>query len=118
MLAVDVSFLAIPALQDTSKDTSQEQAAVIAIYGSIVSIVGSLMISVLLVGQIRGQEGESAKGAVSPTWFIHLESLYQMSTLFKAEFMKRMTQSMLGLEALAIMQSVPYALLIWGYALM
>ncbi|KIJ08402.1 hypothetical protein PAXINDRAFT_172933 [Paxillus involutus ATCC 200175] len=94
MLAVDVSFLAIPALQDTSKDTSQEQAAVIAIYGSIVSIVGSLMISVLLVGQIRGQEGESAKGA--------------------ADFMKRMTQSMLGLEALAIMQSVPYALLIWG----
>ncbi|KAF8842359.1 hypothetical protein BDN67DRAFT_1001698 [Paxillus ammoniavirescens] len=94
MLAVDVSFLAIPALQDTSTDTSQEQAAVIAIYGSIVSIVGSLMISVLLVGQVRGQEGESAKGA--------------------ADFMKRMTQSMLGLEALAIMQSVPYALLIWG----
>ncbi|KIK74549.1 hypothetical protein PAXRUDRAFT_175412, partial [Paxillus rubicundulus Ve08.2h10] len=94
MLAVDVSFLAIPALQGTSTDTLQEQGAVIAIYGSIISIVGSLMVSVLLVGQVRGQEGESAKGA--------------------AEFMKRMTQSMLGLEALAIMQSVPYALLIWG----
>ncbi|KAF9219938.1 hypothetical protein BS17DRAFT_362768 [Gyrodon lividus] len=71
-----------------------EQAAVIAIYLSLICIVGSLIVSVLLVGQVRGQEGESAKGA--------------------ADFMKRMTQSMLGLEALAIMQSVPYALLIWG----
>ncbi|KAF9244162.1 hypothetical protein BU15DRAFT_71725 [Melanogaster broomeanus] len=94
MLAVDVSFLAIPALQDISADTSQEQAAIIAIYMSLICIVGSLMVSVLLVGQIRGQEGESAKGA--------------------ADFMGRMTHSMLGLQALAIMQSVPYALLMWG----
>ncbi|KIJ65228.1 hypothetical protein HYDPIDRAFT_187562, partial [Hydnomerulius pinastri MD-312] len=94
MLAVDVSFLAIPALADTSTDTSQEPAAIISIYMSLLCVVGSLIISVLLVGQIRGQEGESAKGA--------------------ADFMRRMTQSMLGLEALAIMQSIPYALLIWG----
>ncbi|KAF9234075.1 hypothetical protein BU15DRAFT_53071 [Melanogaster broomeanus] len=94
MLAVDVSFLAIPALDPTQPSAKEGLAASIATYMSIIFVVGSLVVSVQLSNRIRGQENASAKEA--------------------AAIMLRSTQSMLGTDALAIMYSLPFALLIWG----
>ncbi|KAF9234079.1 hypothetical protein BU15DRAFT_79397 [Melanogaster broomeanus] len=94
MLAVDVSFLAIPALDPTKPNGKESLAASIATYMSIILVVGSLVVSVQLSNRIRGQENASAKEA--------------------AAIMLRSTQSMLGTDALAIMYSLPFALLIWG----
>ncbi|KAF9219937.1 hypothetical protein BS17DRAFT_363136 [Gyrodon lividus] len=92
MLAVDVGFLAIPVLGTDDEGTIP--AAIISTYMSIIFVVGSLVVSVQLSNGIRGQDTSSAKET--------------------AALMLRSTQSMLGTDALAIMYSLPFALLIWG----
>ncbi|KAF8842344.1 hypothetical protein BDN67DRAFT_965872 [Paxillus ammoniavirescens] len=101
MLAVDVSFLAIPALSPKPTNTnpnptttSMQEASNIATYLSIITIVGSLIVSVQLSNGIRGQGTSSAEEA--------------------ADAMLWWTKSALGTDALAIMYSLPFALLIWG----
>ncbi|KAG1733752.1 hypothetical protein EDB19DRAFT_1911469 [Suillus lakei] len=71
MLAVDISFLAVPSVQESKA-----------------------LVSLGLAGQVNDSRRDSAKGVAS--------------------FMQEMSQSMLGLESLALMLSLPYALLIWG----
>ncbi|KIJ08414.1 hypothetical protein PAXINDRAFT_172918, partial [Paxillus involutus ATCC 200175] len=73
MLAVDVSFLAIPTLNPDVMTTMPE-AAKIMTYFSVIFVVGSLV----------------------------------------AEMMMKSTKSTMGTDALAIMYSLPFALLIWG----
>ncbi|KIJ66258.1 hypothetical protein HYDPIDRAFT_109253 [Hydnomerulius pinastri MD-312] len=86
MLAVDVGFLAVPAV-------GSQPVAAIAMYMSLLSVVGSLVSSLLLARQSRSQE-DSARGAAS--------------------FMDNMTRWGVGLKALGIMFSLPFALLIWA----
>ncbi|KAH7914555.1 hypothetical protein BJ138DRAFT_1143694 [Hygrophoropsis aurantiaca] len=92
MLAVDVSFMAVPGVDDGSQQS--QSLAVIAIYLSTLNAVGSLVVSLILSDQSRNQGNESLEKAVM--------------------FLSRMTQSMLGTEALGIMYSFPYALLMWA----
>ncbi|KAH7885731.1 hypothetical protein F5I97DRAFT_1954424 [Phlebopus sp. FC_14] len=106
MLAVDVSFLAIPPLGGGNNSgpsgsqanngipTSQDVGAIIATYASILCVVGSLLVSVHLSDRVRGHEHSSAKEVVA--------------------MMVRSKQSMLGTDGLAIMYSLPYAFLVWG----
>ncbi|KAF9231893.1 hypothetical protein BU15DRAFT_81860 [Melanogaster broomeanus] len=94
MLAVDVSFLAIPALATGATSTVEEPGAIITTYVSIIFVVGSLVVSVQLSNRLRGQESLAAKEA--------------------ATMMFQSTQSMLGTDGFAIMHSLPFALLIWG----
>jgi hypothetical protein len=56
MLAVDISFLAVPNVISVAVST--------AIYASTLSALGSLISSVLLLGQIRGLEIDSVKEGV------------------------------------------------------
>ncbi|KAF8837529.1 hypothetical protein BDN67DRAFT_1013813 [Paxillus ammoniavirescens] len=86
MLAVDVSFLAVPNGVSVAVST--------AIYASTMSALGSLTASVLLLGQIRGLEIDSVKEG--------------------AAYMGSKTYSFFGAEILAIMLSLPYAFLVWG----
>ncbi|KAH7914536.1 hypothetical protein BJ138DRAFT_999902, partial [Hygrophoropsis aurantiaca] len=92
MLAVDVSFLAVPGVDPGNP--VQQTLATIAIYLSTMNAVGSLVISLLLVGQSRKKGRESMENA--------------------ATFMSRMTKTRLRTESLGIMYSLPYALLMWG----
>ncbi|KAH7911610.1 hypothetical protein BJ138DRAFT_1150162 [Hygrophoropsis aurantiaca] len=92
MLAVDVSFMAVPGVDDGSQQS--QSVAVIAIYLSTLNAVGSLVVSLILSDQSRNQGDESLEKAVV--------------------FLSRMTQSMFGTEALGIMYSFPYALLMWA----
>lgn len=61
MLAVDVSFLSIPGVD--KGDVGSQSVATVAIYMSLLSVVGSLLSSVLLARQSRAQD-DSAHGAV------------------------------------------------------
>ncbi|KAG0708389.1 hypothetical protein DFH29DRAFT_479131 [Suillus ampliporus] len=87
MLAVDISFLAVPSVQT-------QTPAILVSYLSTLCAMGSLVISLVLAGQVNDSRRDSAKSV----------------TLF----MVGMSRSMLGLESLALMLSLPHALLIWG----
>lgn len=92
MLAVDVSFLAVPGVDDPS--IQSKPAVTVVIYLSTLCAMGSLVISLVLAGQVSDSRRSSA-GSV-------------------ADFMSSMSQSLLGIESLAFMLSLPFALLIWG----
>ncbi|KIJ11348.1 hypothetical protein PAXINDRAFT_118977 [Paxillus involutus ATCC 200175] len=89
ILAVDVSFLAVPGVLSASPSL-----ATLAVYLSTLCAVGSLLVSVTLSGQINNQSRDSAEGV--------------------ANLMTRMTNTMLKRDSLAIVHSLPFALLIWG----
>lgn len=90
MLAVDVSFLAVP-----NVNISQSQSiGIIATYLSIIFITGSLIVSVLLVRQNQRYGFESADKAT--------------------DFLSHMTGTFFGVRALATVHSLPYAMLMWG----
>ncbi|KAG2344560.1 hypothetical protein BDR05DRAFT_947258 [Suillus weaverae] len=87
MLAVDISFLAVPSVQS-------QTAAILVSYMSALCTMGSLVVSLVLAGQVNDSRRDSAKSVAS--------------------FMEGMSGSVLGLQSLALMLSLPYALLIWG----
>ncbi|KAG1791095.1 uncharacterized protein HD556DRAFT_1387483 [Suillus plorans] len=90
MLAVDVSFLAVP-----NVNIGQSQSiGIIVTYLSIIFITGSLILSVLLVRQNQRYGFESADKAT--------------------EFLSHMTGTFFGVRALATVHSLPYAMLMWG----
>ncbi|KAG1892878.1 uncharacterized protein F5891DRAFT_1068603 [Suillus fuscotomentosus] len=90
MLAVDVSFLAVPNVY-----IGQSQSiGIIVTYLSIIFITGSLIVSVLLVRQNQRYGFESADKAT--------------------DFLSHMTGTFFGVRALATVHSLPYAMLMWG----
>ncbi|KAG1853829.1 hypothetical protein C8R48DRAFT_722486 [Suillus tomentosus] len=90
MLAVDVSFLAVP-----NVNIGQSQSiGIIVTYLSIIFITGSLIVSVLLVRQNQRYGFESADKAT--------------------DFLSHMTGTFFGVRALATVHSLPYAMLMWG----
>ncbi|KAG2338035.1 hypothetical protein BDR05DRAFT_969624 [Suillus weaverae] len=89
MLAVDISFLAVPAV-------ATQTPSIILAYLSSLCALGSLVVSLILAGQVN----DSRRGSAAAV----------------ASFMVGMSRSMLGLESLALMLSLPFALLIWGMA--
>ncbi|KAJ8584356.1 hypothetical protein M405DRAFT_798136, partial [Rhizopogon salebrosus TDB-379] len=92
MLAADVSFLAVPGVDDPTTPT--KSPTTIVIYMSTLCAMGSLMISLVLAGQVNNNRRSSPGNA--------------------AKFMSSMTASLLGVESVALMHSLPFALLIWG----
>ncbi|KIJ63456.1 hypothetical protein HYDPIDRAFT_113488 [Hydnomerulius pinastri MD-312] len=91
LLAVDVSFLAVP---EMNGNNTVQMVAQVAIYLSTLSSVGSLVASVLLTDQSRGQGMQSAEQA--------------------AHYMLQMAKSSVGLDTLGIMYSLPFGLIMWG----
>ncbi|KAG1734536.1 hypothetical protein EDB19DRAFT_1854577 [Suillus lakei] len=90
MVAVDVSFLAVPGVNLQNAGS----VAVISTYISLFFIVGSLVVSLFLTRQNRMYGQESADTAV--------------------KFLMRMTGSAFGTKALATVHGLPYAMLLWG----
>lgn len=89
MLAVDISFLAVPSV-------GTQKAAILVSYMSTLCAMGSLVVSLVLAGQVNDSRRDSAKSVAS--------------------FMEGISISVLGLEGLALMLCLPFALLIWGMA--
>lgn len=94
MLTVDVSFLAIQSVDVGSATPNQRCAAQIAIYFSTVASVGSIILGLLLNRHHRVISRDDAEVAQQYLWSKCHESR--------------------GLETLAIMYSLPYALLMWA----
>ncbi|KAG2128972.1 hypothetical protein DEU56DRAFT_915294 [Suillus clintonianus] len=90
MVAVDVSFLAVPSVSLQSPGS----VTIISTYLSIVCIVGSLVVSLFLTRQNRLYGQESADTAV--------------------QFLKKMTGSAFGTKAVATVHGLPYAMMLWG----
>ncbi|KAF9232855.1 hypothetical protein BU15DRAFT_54585 [Melanogaster broomeanus] len=87
MIAVDISFLAVP--NGITKPVST------AIYVSTMSALGALAASVFLLGRIRGLQFDSVEAGVCMSCGIFTNSIFRI-------------------EPLAIMLSLPYAFLLWG----
>jgi flagellar biosynthesis protein FliR len=95
MLAVDISFLTVPGVDDPS--IQSKPAATTVIYLSTLCAMGSLVISLVLSGRISDSKW-------SPTG----------SAVRQAKFMISMARSVFGIKSLAFMLSLPFALLVWG----
>ncbi|KAG2053024.1 hypothetical protein BDR06DRAFT_956884 [Suillus hirtellus] len=87
MLAVNISFLAVPTI-------TPQTTAIVLTYLSSLCAMGSLVVSLILAGQVN----DSRRGSAADV----------------ASFMVGISESMFGLESLALMLSLPFALLIWG----
>jgi hypothetical protein len=106
MLAVDVSFLAVP---NVNVSTSQS-IGVIANYISTIFIIESLIFSLLLARQAQKYE---LQAAVS---FLLWQSavLCNANSSFQAELMSNKFGDFLGMNALATFLSLPSAMVMWG----
>ncbi|KAG1838047.1 hypothetical protein C8R48DRAFT_791482, partial [Suillus tomentosus] len=87
MLAVDISFLAVPSIE------TQTPATLLS-YMSTLCVMGSLIVTLLLVGHVN----KSLRGSLTDV----------------VSFLIGMTGSLLGLESFPFMLSLPFGLLIWG----
>ncbi|KAF9237044.1 hypothetical protein BU15DRAFT_14813, partial [Melanogaster broomeanus] len=94
MLAVDVSFLAVPGVETSSPTSNPPPVSVVATYMSILCTIGSLVASVILTSQSQRTGYGSAADTVS--------------------FLEGLTSTLIGIDHLAIMYSVPYGLLLWS----
>ncbi|KAF9225141.1 hypothetical protein BS17DRAFT_580315 [Gyrodon lividus] len=94
MLAVDVGFLAVPGVQPADPISDPQPVCVVATYISVLCTIGSLVASIILSSQSRRTGYGSAVEIV--------------------DYMVEMTSTLVGIDHLAIMYSVPYGLLLWG----
>jgi hypothetical protein len=101
LLTTNVGFLAIQSV-DTSHTTIVHQAS----YVSILSSMGSIILGLLLARQHRTTLDVRPSSCI----FLDLAS----TTFSKTDFVARRGVSRLGFETLALMYSLPYALLVWG----
>ncbi|EIW87393.1 hypothetical protein CONPUDRAFT_149427 [Coniophora puteana RWD-64-598 SS2] len=92
MLAVDVSFLAVPGVEGDGP--GNENASTVLTYVSIIAVVGSMTLSLLLSADARRRKVQSADKAVA--------------------LLSAVSDSLFGIETLAVMYSLPFALLMWG----
>ncbi|KAI5988625.1 hypothetical protein EDD15DRAFT_2531698 [Pisolithus albus] len=114
LLTADVGVLAIPALgggggggnltNNAGSSTSggpsppmasQMTAAIASIYISILFAVASILTSIQLTNHVAGKEYSSATAT--------------------SDLLQRIDKSLFGTDRLAIMYSLPYAFLVWGY---
>src|SRR6267154_4124096 len=91
MLAVNISFLAVPSVQN-------QTSAILVAYLSTLCVMGSLVVSLVLAGQVNDSRRDSAENVVSFPQLFYLYIFY----VYQARFMVGMTRSMLGLESLAL----------------
>ncbi|KZV64317.1 hypothetical protein PENSPDRAFT_690898 [Peniophora sp. CONT] len=103
ILTVNVSFLAVPNVMlspggQTGGAYNPTSAAAIISYTSMLASVGSIIIGLLLVRQHRGEQ--------------HADSFRSL----RAKFLRARSSVHFGFEPLAIIYSLPYALLMWSVA--
>jgi hypothetical protein len=96
LLNANVAFLAIQSV-DEATTLPQRSPAQIGSYLSVIATLGSIILGLFLARKHRVKPKESAEDAADflATWAGD-------------------TDSTIGLETLAILYSVPYALLVWG----
>ncbi|KAH8113921.1 hypothetical protein DFH11DRAFT_1544659 [Phellopilus nigrolimitatus] len=94
LLNANVAFLSIPSVLSDNNGPLWVSPAAIASQVSIIASLGSIIVGLLLVRQLRISAKESVDDAVG--------------------FLERRIHPQLGLETMSILYSLPYALLMWG----
>lgn len=101
MLAVNLSSLGLPIFNGGGNSTgtilpstTQPLGAIISIYLSMIFVLGSMLTSIQLSSRLEGENVSSAEEV--------------------ADLMLRVEHSIFGIGGLAILYSLPYALLAWG----
>ncbi|KAF5311161.1 hypothetical protein D9619_008038 [Psilocybe cf. subviscida] len=93
LLNANVAFLAIQSVDNQVVPSARSWAQIIS-YASVVANVGGMILGLLLIRQYRNIRQETSD-------HVH-------------QFLREHDSNILGLEALAVMFSLPYALLMWG----
>ncbi|KAG7448692.1 uncharacterized protein BT62DRAFT_722057 [Guyanagaster necrorhizus] len=93
LLNANVAFLAIQSVDNSSAKRGRSPAQ-ISSYISIIASIGSIILGLLLIRKNRSKAGDSSTEA----W----------------QFLHSQNRNYIGLETLAIMYSLPYALLMWA----
>ncbi|KIJ66523.1 hypothetical protein HYDPIDRAFT_86361, partial [Hydnomerulius pinastri MD-312] len=96
ILNANVAFLAIPGVSLTPGSGPQTAAQIFS-YISTSTSLGAVVTGLLLMRQTRTKPRETAADA--------------------AAFMTRMSRSVFGTETIAILYSLPYGMLMWGFVL-
>ncbi|KAJ7220799.1 hypothetical protein GGX14DRAFT_432111 [Mycena pura] len=94
MLNAGVAFLSIQSVDQGGSSKAARSPAQISSYLSILMSIGAIVIGLLLVKQNRNREYMTADKA--------------------ADYISKRTHPKLGLETLAILHSLPYAMLVWS----
>ncbi|KAJ7792414.1 hypothetical protein B0H14DRAFT_2470155 [Mycena olivaceomarginata] len=94
VLNANVAFLAIQSVDNNGAISSTRSPTQISSYLSMLTSIGSIIIGLLLVKHHRNRDRASAADA--------------------AKFIFHRTHPTLGLETLAVLYSLPYAMLIWS----
>jgi hypothetical protein len=114
LLTANVSFLAIPSVDTTNQGQSANPVrsfAQISSYVSSVAAFGSIIMALLLMRQNSTKSRDKAEEAVGLNYASWISM--NLMTNLQNTFLVGVSESLLGLEGLVIMYSLPYALLIW-----
>ena len=112
LLNANVAFLAIPSV-DTGENISRTPQQIIS-YISVMTGAGSILIGLLLQRQYRVKPKDTVDEAVGLLSFEIFRLLIYLSSP-QVSFLNARTHPTRGVETLAILYSLPYALLIWRY---
>jgi hypothetical protein len=112
LLNADIAFLAISGINDSDIiGLARRSPAQIAAYVSTIANLGSILVTLLLLRSHRTKALETADEVVSND----LRVIFGSVLTFEQHYLlQRKKHSSLGFEPLAIIYSLPYALLIWG----
>lgn len=111
LLNANVAVLAIQSVDDGGADGARTPVQ-ISSYLSIAMSIGSIILGLLLVRQNRTKGKESAPEAVSSAHFIKSYRCSRALPVNSPSQMRFMSRH--SLEILAILYSLPYALLMWA----
>jgi|SRR6266702_938091 len=121
MLTANVGFLAIPGVIISNLNSNITSASDLKIFTSPAQIascmsveasVGSIVIGLLLDRHNRTKQKEDPAGAVSEQW--HLGHCSWLIALWQSTYLYQNTHPIFGLEPMAIIFSLPWALLMWA----
>ena len=121
MLTANVGFLAIPGVVINNLNSNITSTNDLRIFTSTSQIastisveasVGSIVIGMLLVRHNRTKQKEDPAGAVSEQWYLGLCSW--LIALRQSTYLYQNTHRLFGLEPMAVIFSLPWALLMWA----
>jgi hypothetical protein len=118
MLTVSVSFLAVPGVTLYSLNTNGEatifkSSSQIAATLSVEASVGSIVIGLLLARHNRTKQEASPSDAVSERTVA--PNICADATFAQHIYLEENCRKFFGLEPMAIIFSLPWALLMWSY---
>lgn len=111
LLNANVALLAIPTVVDPNGPVT---TAEITSYLSIVASIGCILVGLLLIRQHRVKSKDTAEDAVSDDHPSIGLDIYKLA-FSQNNYLNSRKHETLGIETLAIIYSLPYALLMWGY---